>query len=422
MLTFQMREAVLHDGTVMDTLKRTTWNFFSGGQLTYGPGATGTLAAVIGRRDAGRVLVVGDQPLQEAGVVGQVEAAIAQTPAKVELFLDGEVEPSIATAEKLVQIGREFCPDLIVAVGGGSNMDLAKAVSAVLAHDVELESLFGFDRVPGQTVPLVCLPTTAGTGSEVTQSAVLKSSVTGKKTSIQSQFLRPEVAIVDPQLTLSCPEKVTAESGMDALTHAIEAYLVTNFYTLGEDFQHGLAYEGNHPMGDLFAEKAITMIGKSLQQVVQDPDHLAARSAMSLAATYAGYAFASCGVCLAHAMEYPIGARYGSSHGVGNALLLPGVMRFWLPQRTSRLAKIAKLLGVPALDQVSEEEAAEAAIDAVEYLRGAVGLPSSLIEIGGCQEDLDQIVDESLALERLVKLSPRQPDRQDIRDIVSALL
>ena len=364
------------------------------------------------------MLVVGDAPLRSAGVIGQVEAALQQTDATVSLFEDGEVEPSIATVDKLTAVARDFQPDLMVAVGGGSNMDLSKAAAALVAHGGDIESMFGFDKIAGPMLPLVCLPTTAGTGSEVTHAAVVKHPTTGMKTSIQSQYLRPEIAIVDPQLTLTCPAKVSAASGMDALTHAIEAYLVSNFYTLQEDFDHGLAYEGNHPLGDLYAEKAIELIAANLQRVNDEPDHLGSRSAMAFAATLAGTAFSSCGVCLAHALEYPIGMLYGSSHGEGNGIVLPEVMRFWIPQRADRLAKIARLLGVPNVDQMSVEDAAEAAIDAVEYLRDSIGLPACLEEIGGAAKDVSKLAESTMSLQRLIGLSLRPPSQQDIEQIL----
>lgn len=380
------------------------------------------------RRAAKRVLVVSDAALRSAGTTSQVEVALTQADVTIELFEDGEVEPTVSTVQSLAQQVHDFGPDLMVAVGGGSNMDLAKAASALVASDkdgtsdVDIESLFGFDKVAGPILPLVCLPTTAGTGSEVTHSAVIKCPVTGMKTSIQSQYLRPEVAIVDPQLTLTCPQSVTAQSGMDALTHAIESYLVSNFYAFKEDFEHGLAYEGNHPLGDLYAEKAIRLIGENIQRVHDEPDHLGSRSAMALAATLAGMAFSSCGVCLAHALEYPIGMMYHSSHGAGNGIVLPAVMRFWLPQRTDRLANIAKLLGVTNVDEMPLAEAAQSAIMRVEQIRGAIGLPTSLEQIGGKAADISKLCKTTMSLQRLIRLSPRQTSEQDIEMILTESL
>lgn len=367
-------------------------------------------------------MLVSDRTLESVGIVAQVTNAILLTAAESRLFCDGEVEPTTSTVEKLVNVSHEYAPDLIVAVGGGSNMDLAKALVAVLSSKVNVEKLFGFDQVRASGTTLVCLPTTAGTGSEVTHSAVLKSSETCKKAAILSQWIRPDAAIVDPNLALTCPPRVTAESGIDALTHAIEAYLVTSFDQFDEDPRQGLAYEGNHPMTDLYAERAIRLVSSNLSRAVEDPEHLASRSAMALAATLAGAAFSSSGVSLAHALEYPIGSAYRCSHGVGNGLVLPEVMRFWCIQRAARLAKIASLLGVPDADRMPEKESAVAAVEAVKELRRTIGLPTCLSEIGGTAEDIDQLAETAMKLPRLLELSPVSPTLEDLKAILKACL
>ncbi|MEM1228813.1 MAG: iron-containing alcohol dehydrogenase [Planctomycetota bacterium] len=404
---------------MIEAPKRTTWNFFSGSQLTFGPGAIRTLAGIIDRRRASRILVVSDTVLVDAGIVAQVQDAAQPSAAELKLFAEGEVEPSTATVESVADVAREFKPDVVVAVGGGSNMDLSKAALACFAHQRDAESLLGFDQVPGPTPTLMCVPTTAGTGSEVTHSAVLMSSKTGRKAAILSQHIRPDVAIVDPYLTISCPPKVTAESGIDALTHAIEAYLVTSFYQFEEDPSVGLPYEGNHPLGDLYAEKAIALVGENLQRAVDQPEDLSARSAMALAATLAGAAFSSCGVSMAHALEYSIGSKFKCSHGIGNALVLPSVMRFWMPERTKRLAKIAQLLGLADASLMPSEQAAEAGINAVEQLRKTIGLPTGLSELGAKSDDIDALASTSMSLQRLLDLSPKQPSVEDTKTMLS---
>ena len=405
-----------------DSLKRTTWNFFSGSQLTFGPGAMGTLTGVLRREKSERVLVVSDQVLCEAGIVAQADVAIRQTSSTMEIFRDGEIEPSTETVGKLVGIANEFQPDLFVAVGGGSNMDLAKAAAAAFSNQCEVESFFGFNQIPGNAAKVVCIPTTSGTGSEVTHSAILKKSATGSKAAILSQHIRPDVAIVDPQLTFSCPPRVSAESGIDALTHAIEAYLVRNFFAFSEDFDHGLPYEGNHPLGDMYAEKAIRLIGRHLQRVIDDPEDLAARSGMALAATLAGIAFSSCGGSLAHALEYPIGSKYQCSHGVGNGIVLPGVMQYWSNTRQARVAQIADFLGVHQAGEMPVAEAAEAAIGRVRELREQMGLPTGLAAVGGDEADITGLANTALSLQHLVDLSPLMPTIEDMSGILRASL
>ena len=405
-----------------DSLKRTTWNFFSGSQLTFGPGAIGTLTGVLRREQSQRVLVVSDQVLCEAGIVTQAEVAIQQSNSKMEIFRDGEIEPSTETVEKLIEVATEFKPDLFVAIGGGSNMDLAKAAAAAFSSQSDVESLFGFNQVITATAKVVCIPTTAGTGSEVTHSAILKNSTTGNKAAILSQHIRPDVAIVDPQLTLSCPPQVSAESGIDALTHAIEAYLVRNFFAFSENFDQGLPYEGNHPLGDMYAEKAMCLIGQNLQRVIDDPHDLAARSGMALAATLAGVAYSSCGVSLAHALEYPIGAAFHCSHGVGNGIVLPAVMEYWSTTRQSRVAQIAGFLGVAQSENMPIAEAADAAISRVRELRERIGLPTGLSAVGGNETDIAGWANTAMSLDRLVALSPVTTTLEDLTGILRASL
>ncbi len=184
----------------IETLKRTTWNLFSGRQLTFGPGAVGTLTGYLGRRQRQRALLVCDNELRECGVLAMAEQAVKISNCEFKSFTDGETEPSATTVGTLVDFAGQFEPDVLIAVGGGSNMDLAKACNAVLTSGRSLDSLFGHDLVSGPLTPLVCLPTTAGTGSEVTHSAIVRREADGAKDAILSQCIRPDVAIVDPQL------------------------------------------------------------------------------------------------------------------------------------------------------------------------------------------------------------------------------
>ncbi len=401
----------------MENFKRTTWNYFSGSQLTFGPRAVANLEAVVGSTDAKRVFVVTDPALEEAGVVSQVTKVLESTSAEFLISREGEPEPSSEIAERVAEVAREFKPDLFVAVGGGSNMDLAKAIRSVVETGVSVESMFGFDRVPASTgprTPLVCIPTTGGTGSEMSHAAVLNSTTIGQKNVILSRRVRPEIAIVDPYLTISCPPRVTAESGIDALTHAIEAYLVTNFYALNDNFESGLPYEGNNPFGDMLAEKAITMIGQSLHKAFGEPEDLGARSSMAFAATLAGAAFSNCGVSLGHGLEYPIGAKYGCSHGVGNGIVLPEVMRFWESVRQSRIANIGRMLIGPTAGTLSDPDAATAGIEFIEALRSDLGLPTCLADVGGNPDDIKGIAETTMSLRQLIRLSPRTPTLDDL--------
>ena len=403
-------------------LKRTTWNFFSGTQLTFGPDAITALAGIVQRHTVQRVFVVTDKVLEEVGAVRQLRKALDQTSVELHIFSDGEVAPSTDAVERAAAVAGEFKPDLVVGLGGGSNMDLAKACAAVIQNDCTAESLLGFNNVPGPTAKLVCVPTTAGTGSEVSHSAVLKNSTTGRKEAVLSQHIRPDIAIVDPYMTLSCPAKLTAESGVEALTHAIEAYLATNFFQFEEASNGDLPYEGNNPFGDMYAEKAIQLVAQHLRRAVEDGDNLAARSGMALAATLAGAAFSNCGVGICHALEYSIGSTSENcSHGAGKGIVLPEVLRFLSRHRPGKVAKVAALLK-PELGALSDHEAAEAAIEFICTLRRDVGLPCRLTDVGISEPQLPELVAAAFSLRGLVDLTPGGPTEADGLAILKACL
>src|SRR5712691_4441969 len=243
------------------------------------------------------------------------------------------------------EMAKTFQPDVLVGLGGGSNMDLAKLAAVLLKHGGGPRDYVGDDKIPGPIFPLVCVPTTAGTGSEVSAASVVTDTDNHIKVGILSNYLRPTAAVVDPLMTLSCPPKVTADSGIDALTHAIEAFTAVDNAEFPLPPGERTVYQGRHPMGDVLAEKAIALVGVHLRRAVAHGDDADAREGMALAATLAGLAFSNVGVALVHAMEYPVGGATHCSHGAGNGLLLPFVMRFNLPARRREFAIIARLLG-----------------------------------------------------------------------------
>jgi alcohol dehydrogenase class IV len=298
-------------------------------------------------------------------------------------------------------------------------MDLAKLCAVLLAHGGEPRDYFGEEKVPGPILPLVCVPTTAGTGSEVTQAAVLTDEENHIKVSTLSQWLRPRAAIVDPRLTLTCPAKVTADSGVDALTHAIEAYTAVDNAQFPVADGGVTAYQGRNVLSDAMAETAMRLIAEHLAGAVIEPDNLAAREGMALAALTAGLAFSNSGVALVHALEYPVGGAVHCSHGAGNGLLLPHVMRFNLPKRTRQFVRVAELLG-ENVESLSEHAAAERAVVAVERLCRAVGIPSRLRDIGVRQEQLSEFAAKAFAIKRLLRVNPRSASEADLLGILTA--
>jgi alcohol dehydrogenase len=386
---------------------RTTWTFHSAGQLLFGRGAAGQLGEIARRRGADRALVVTDPILLKAGVVDAVRQPLVAQQVAVEIFSGGEPEPSFHAAQACLEAARAFHPDVLIALGGGSNMDLAKLAATILGNGGTIRDYVGDDKIPRPIWPLICAPTTAGTGSEVSAAAVLTDTDNQIKVGILSNYLRPHVAVVDPLLTVSCPPKVTADSGIDALTHAIEAYTAVDNSVFPLPPGERTVYQGKHPFGDLFAEKAIELVGKFLVRAVKNGQDLEARDGMAMAATLGGLAFSNVGVAAVHAMEYPVGGAVHCSHGCGNGLLLPWVMRYNLPARVGEFAAIARLLGENVAG-LTAEQAAGKAVEAVDRLRTAIGIPARLRELGVRQDQLRGFAERAAAIRRVLRVNPRE--------------
>jgi alcohol dehydrogenase class IV len=396
---------------------RTVWQFHTSGQLVFGWGAVRELSALMLRRKFRRVFLVTDRVLAGHGILEQVTKPLAEVGLDVDVFDGGEPEPSVESALRTLERARRYQPDVIVGLGGGSNMDLAKVTAAALSHGGSPSDYFGWDQIPGPVVPLVCVPTTSGTGSEVSHAAVLTDTANALKVSTLSNYLRPTIAVVDPELTMSCPARVTADSGIDALTHAIEACTAVDFCSMELGEHETAAYEGRTLLGECLAEKSIALIGRHLVAAVREPRNREAREGMSLAATLAGMAFSNCAVAVVHALEYPMGGELHVSHGAGNGLLLPFVMRFNLPERRTTFARIAMLLGEDTTGR-EEAEAAELAISAVEKLKRAIGIPERIRDIGGREDQLPRFAAKAFAIKRLMMVNPRQPTEADLLGIL----
>jgi alcohol dehydrogenase class IV len=398
---------------------RTTWTFHSASQILFGRNAVHQIGEVATRLDAKRVLVVTDPILQKAGVPDRVLAPLRNSSIITEAFTGGEPEPSMRAAEACLTQAKTFRPDLLVGLGGGSNMDLAKLCAVLLTHGGTPRTYVGDDKIRGPIMPLICVPTTAGTGSEVSAASVITDTENKIKVGILSNYLRPTLALVDPMLTVSCPPKVTADSGIDALTHAIEAYTAVDNATFPLPTGERSVYQGRHPFGDMTAEKAITLIGRFLRRAVADGSDLEAREGMALAALLAGLAFSNVGVAAVHALEYPVGGAVHCSHGAGNGLLLPYVMQFNMPARIREFAGIARMLGEDTAG-LSDQAAAERAISAVQRLRNDIGIPRRLRDIGVKEEQLRPFAEKASGIQRILRVNPRSVTADDLEGILKS--
>jgi alcohol dehydrogenase class IV len=387
----------------------------------FGRNALDQLGDVAGRLGFRRVLLATDRPLVETGLADRVREPLAAAGLEVDVFDGGEPNPPLYAIDNLVGMAKDFSPDALVGLGGGSNMDLTKAAATLLAHGGTCHDYAGDQLVPGPVLPVILIPTTAGTGSEVTASAVLNDTEAGRKFAILSNFLRPTIALVDPLLTVSCPASITADAGIDALTHAVEAYMAVDNETFPLPEGERTVYQGRHPLADALAEQSIQLIGRHLRQAVSDGGDLEAREGMSLAATLAGMAFSNVGVAVVHALEFSLNEVAHTAHGRGCGLLLPYVMRFNKSARLHQAAKIAALLGedVSGLD---EEAAADRAVDAVARLNADIGIPATMSEVGVSPEQLPEMAEKAFALKRILRVNPRPVTQDDLAGILQSAL
>jgi alcohol dehydrogenase class IV len=400
---------------------RTTWNFNMAGQIVFGRDAAQQLGQIASGMNARRVLVITDPVLVEAGVVERATAPLAEAGIEFELYTGGQPDPPIDAVNEAVELARDFKPDVLLGVGGGSNMDLTKAAATLLAHGGTCRDYAGDQVVPGPVHPMILVPTTAGTGSEVTAAAVLNDTAAGAKFAILSNHIRPSVALIDPLLMISCPPSVTADSGIDALTHAVESYTAVD----NEDFPlpegEQTIYQGRHPLGDVLAEQAIGLVGKHLRRAVEDGSDLEAREGMALAAMTAGMAFSNVGVALIHAMEYALAPVSHTSHGRGCGLLLPYVMQFNSPVRPKQMAKIAELLG-EEITGLDDEAAAARAVAAVHQLKSDIGIPARLSDVGVTAEQLPAMAEKTCTVRRILRVNPRPVHQEDAQSILESAL
>ena len=400
---------------------RTTWNFNTAGQLVFGRNAVDQIGDRVREMGARRLLLVTDQTLLEAGLVDRVSAPLRAANVTVEVFAGGSPEPPLHAVNDAIAAARDCGAEVLLGLGGGSNMDIAKAAAVVLTHGGAVKDYAGDQGVPGPVFPLILVPTTSGTGSEVTAAAVLNDTDQGAKFSILSNHLRARFAVVDPLLTVSCPPAVTAASGIDALSHAVEAYTAVDNEAFPLPAGEATIYQGRHPLGDLLAERAIGLIGENLRRAVNDGDDLAAREGMALASTLAGMSFSNSGVAVVHALEYPLNATVHTPHGVGCGLFLPYVMRFTGPARPQQMARIAELLA--SGDPVQPDDSAvERAAAAVEKLNADIGIPLRLRDVFISEAQLPAMADKAFTVKRILRVSPRSVAHEDLTAILRAAL
>ena len=343
----------------------------------FGTGCRKNIAVEAARRGYKKAFFVTDKDLIRFHVADKVTEVLEQNDIPYEVYSDVKANPTIANVQNGVAAFKASGADFIVALGGGSAIDTAKGIGIVTNNPefADVKSLEGVADTHNKAVPTFALPTTAGTGAEVTINYVIIDEDAQKKMVCVDPNDIPAVAIVDPELMLSMPKGLTAATGMDALTHAIESFITPGAWV----------------MSDMFEVKAIELIAQNLKAAVDNGNDLAAREAMSQAQYIAGMGFSNVGLGIVHSMAHPLGAHYDTPHGVANALLLPYVMEYNAESPAApKYIKIAEAMGVDTKG-MTEAEGVQAAIEAVRKLSLSIGIPQKLHEIGVREEDLHQL-------------------------------
>lgn len=370
-----------------------------------GVGAADRVGEEAKRLGGSRALVITDQGVLKSGWVDKTMERLQQSGLQTTLFSEVMAEPSMDFLNDALARVREAGPDVVVGIGGGSSLDSGKMLASLLANGGKVQDYFGIDLIPKGSVPMVMLPTTAGTGSEVTPNAIFTDTVAKLKKGVVSPFLLPDMAIVDPQLTISCPAGVTAATGMDALTHAVESY--TSLKAT--------------PLTDLYATEAIRLISRSLRTAVFRGSDLAARTEMALGSMMAGVSLANAGVGAVHALAYPVGGKFGVPHGVSNSQLMPYVMEYNVLGNIQKFAEVSRLMGEP-VEGLSLSEAARVVVTATRRLGEDIGIPMRMSHFKVTAEAIPEMSQQAFNNRRLMDNNPRALTLEDVRAIYEAAL
>ena len=377
--------------------------FQSPERLLFGWGSVGKTGEEAMRYGTKALIVSGKTSSRASGALDAVCASLKSAGIAVTLFCEVESDPSVHTVTVGATLARDSGADIVIALGGGSPLDAAKAISVMATHSGNIVD-YEKTALTRNGIPVIAIPTTAGTGSEVTKFVVITDTDRKVKMLISSPFLIPRVALLDPQLTLSIPPAFTAGPGMDALTHAIEA------------FQSSLAA----PTTDVFALSAIRLIGGNLVKATLNGANVEARTAMLLGQMHAGLAFGNASVALVHAMSRPLGAHFGIPHGQANAILLPWVMEYNRPACPEKFVRIAEALDCD-VQGLPLKEASRLAVTTVREIYADTGLPLTLAELGVPAESLPQLAQDA-SQSGSVLFNPRKPTLSEIEQLYHSCL
>ena len=373
--------------------------------IVFGVKSAESIAEHITRMGAKHVLLVSDRGLEKAGLVAQLSAWIKKADVAVTTYTDVEPEPSVDSARACVKFGRAAGCDLVVGLGGGSAMDSAKVVAALLGNDGDIMDYLGQNRIPRKGVPTILIPTTAGTGSEIGRGALFHVPERQTKEAVFSTHMLTDLALIDPALALSAPASVTAASGLDALCHAIESY----------------TGRAANPLSMPFAELGIKWISKYLAPAVADGSSLEAREGMALGCLYASIALANANTHAVHALAYPLQGHNRIVHGRANGVLLPYVLKVMAPALSDKFNDIAGWMGLDSA-KFAAQDAGLAVADAITSLSEQIGMPTKMSALGVTAAQIEPFTQEAAQIRRLLDNCPVPLDAIQIKAIFQAAL
>ena len=372
-------------------------------KIIFGNNSVKQLGNVVAQLGGSRVFLVADPGLQKAGIVQNITEIL--TSSKIPFTLSDKVtpEPGLKLADAGFTLAKKNKADCVIGVGGGSALDIAKAVSILLTNGGKAEDYLGLGKIKLQGVPKIMIPTTAGTGAEVTFTAVFINEKTNSKGGMNGDPLYPDAAILDPVLTLSLPPSVTAATGIDAFTHALEAFVSTQA----------------NAISDMYALEAMDLISRNLVIAYANSANLEARSAMLLGSLLGGKALATAGVGLVHAMAYPLGGMFNTAHGLANAVLLPYVVEYNIIGNPEKFTTIAQIMGYDT-DGLPIRNAAELAVEAIHQLNADVGIPGTLSALNIPADKIPEMAKIALTVTRPVENNPRKPTLEEVIAVYEA--
>ncbi|UEP25470.1 iron-containing alcohol dehydrogenase [Burkholderia ambifaria] len=386
----------------------TTYHFQTVKHIVHGAGSLDTLADKLSLLDTPveRIALITQPAMEELGIADRVIESLNAKDVDVRIIRGVEPEPTIGNVETVYQEQiAPFAPQAILSIGGGSVLDAAKLFAVRLTNDEPLRNWLGIDLIKHPGVPMILVPTTAGTGSEVTPNAIVTLPDEALKVGIVSRHLLPQIVILDAELTLGLPKPITAATGMDAFVHALESYISTKA----------------NPISDMYAMESMRLIGANIVEAYENGRSLKAREAMMLGSMYGGLALTAAGTAAVHALAYPLGGMFNVTHGVANAMLLPHVMAFNVDAIEGRLSNVARALDLASKTD-ADPVAARKLIDKMEEWTAAVDIPQDLRKFGVSEAHLDALAVAASKVKRLLGNNPKALTLDDMKSIYSRLL